>query len=748
MTPEAKQKLIQRLEQGRHRLFVMPVRPPIQDIGATIVAEPVRGVDRVRTVSDYWGGIRRHKLIVCVLGLVSALAALAWSLTQKPMFRATASVEVQVVNEEFLNMKNVDPITSNLSLEAYLQTQVELLGTDAVFARVAHSFSPQGTGGSTRGPKKDGVLQRLRQALLMKPTQVSSPEEEALESIRDSVKIKPVSATHIIHIIAEQSDGVRAAELANSVATEFINYSVESRWNANQKTNEWLNRQVSAVKAKLEGSERELQNYTRGSGLVFEGQENSVARARLKALQEELSRAEADRVAKQSQYEMAISAQADSLPAVLDNATLGDYQVKLAEMRRQLAEFNEAYTPAHYKVKRLEQQIAELQNAFEKKRGDIVRRIGNEHEASRRREAMLRNAFAAQASVVSDQAAKEIRYNILKREVDSNRLLYDALLQRLRESNVATAYYASNIRLIDPARPAPYPFKPNPPLNVLLAALGGMFAAACFLVVREATDKSIRTPGEARAFTRVPELGVIPYHAGPARGRSGVTGAVGVHDSLRSALASVITKEWQAGRRTLIVTSPGPWEGKTTVACGLATVLARMGQRVILVDGDARRPKLHKIFGTSRQSGLGELLREDGAIDRMRRSDLGCPTATDGLVVLPAGEDLESVGDVVYASRMPALLTRLEREFDFVIVDTPPVLCLPTARITGRTGAAVLLVLRYGRTTPDAALTAASHLREGGCRILGTVLNCWDPRVSYYGYDAIYGSTTKGSRPA
>src|SRR5665811_1580874 len=224
----------------------------------------------------------------------------------------------------------------------------------------------------------------------------------------------------------------------------------------------------------------------------------------------ELSRAQADRVTRQSQYEMATTASTDSLPEVLDDPTLKDYHVKLTYLRRQLAERSSVLTPSHPSVQKIQAQVTTLETALEKARANVTRRIQNEFESAQRRERLLAASYQAQARVMTEQSAKVTHYNILKREVDNNRQLYDSMLQHVKEAGIASALHASNIRVIDPARPPARPYKPSLLLNSALGLLAGGFFGIVFIVLRERADRSIQSPGEASLYLDVPELGVIP----------------------------------------------------------------------------------------------------------------------------------------------------------------------------------------------------------------------------------------------
>ena len=247
-------------------------------------------------------------------------------------------------------------------------------------------------------------------------------------------------------------------------------------------------------------------------------EKDNVAEEKLRQLQEELSKAQADRVTSQSKYELVSTASPESLPEVLDDATLKEYQVKLTDLRRQLAEISSSLTPAHPAVKKVQAQVTALESALDKERTNVVQRIRNEFESAQRREHLLAANYASQARLMSEQAAEVTHYNILKREVDTNRQLYDSMLQNVQQAGMTSALGASNIRVVDSAEPPTRPYKPSVVLNSAFGLLAGAFFGIAFVVVQERANRTIRGPGDTTIYLDVPELGAIPS-AKAVRGR-------------------------------------------------------------------------------------------------------------------------------------------------------------------------------------------------------------------------------------
>jgi capsular exopolysaccharide synthesis family protein len=676
--------------------------------------------------AEYWRTLRRRKGTVLFAALLGLLGAALYTLPQTPVYQARAVIEWQGLNENFLNMQAVNLVPdSGASPEYDIQTQIHILQSGALIERVVSKL------GLSQRPlvTPQDRLSAWRRILGFAPPAGAAAAGRSL-----SVRGQP--NTRLILVACDSTDPRLAADFVTTLLSEYVEQNLESRWKTNEKTGEWLARQMEDVKIKLEQSDDALQSYARATGLVFTSEDkDSVAEQRLRELEEELSKAQADRVARQSRYETALRAAPESLPEVVDDGSLQEYQSKLAELRRQLAELTSSFTSQHPKVKKVEAQIAALDAALEKERGNIVHRIRNDFEAAQRREQLLSADYDAQARLVSEQADKVTHYNILKREVDTNRQLYDAMLQRVKEAGVASALRASNIRVVDPAKPPERPYKPDVPANSVFGMLTGFLAGAAFVVMRERADRSLRAPGDAEACLGVSELGVVPSGAnGIARRHRAVSdfalvtwerGLTPIAESFRGVVASLILAGENGTRpRIVVVSSPNAGEGKTTVAVNLAIALGEINQRVLLIDADLRKPSLHEIFCLDNQAGLTSILT--GRTAAWSFAGAVESTHIPGLSVLAGGSLPDRTPRLLHSPRLGELLRAVRLQFDTVLIDTPPVLPMPDARVIARLADSVVLVVRAHRTTREAASLACQRFSEDGALVLGAVLNDWN----------------------
>ena len=714
------------------------------------------------SLMDYWNILLRHRKVLLSFALVGLLGAFVISLAQTPIYRVRTSLEIQGTNLLEIKGSN-DYIGSYATLESYVETQVKLLQSEYLLEHVIDKLQIQKERPATGWRAFASRVQRIFE---FSQTSRLPEREKLIQEIERNLTVRTSGNSRLLEVLYESPDPKGAAEFANTLVSQFTELTQEERWKSAQATAEWLTNHLDKMKVQLEASEAQLQDYAHTSGLSFTSEKENLAESQLKELQDELSKVQAERIANQAKFEAAKSKPADSLPEMLDDPTMREYGQKLTELQRQYAELSATLTPEHYKVQRVQAQINELNSVMQKERSNVLRRIGNEYAAALRRERLLSQAHAKQEKVVADQSEKAIHYDTLKRDVDSNRRLYEVMLQRVKETSLAAAMRDSNVLVIDRAKPLPLPYRPSLPTNSAIGLFSGVLLGFGFVLLRERLDHKIQVPGDALTYLNLPELGAIPLaelpttqqvskgfyarHALPSRSKRDQVSspdecpelATWQHkpsllaECVRTTLTSILLSGHNGDHpRVVVLTSPCPGDGKTTVASNLSIAMAEIRQKVLLIDGDLRRPRLHEVFGVSNDWGLGDVLRESIALETIPITRLVCKTKISGLYLLPGGRDTMTPSTLLYSPRMSGLLSCVRREFDMVLVDAPPVIHLADARVLGRLADGIILVIRAGQTTPESAMFACQRFAEDGTRVLGTILNSWDPKSDgRYGY--------------
>lgn len=689
--------------------------------------------------------------VIVLVVLLSAGVGAGLTFVQSPIYRARATLEIQAPLESVFGLQG-GPSAQSYQPASFLLTQVKTLESRTLNKRALEALKKQNKLSTYRPPDR---LAAWKQVLGLR-AEPREPSAAPPRVPRFETKVKAFDGTQVVEIVCESPDPAFSADYANTLADEFVQFNLDTRWTSYQRSADWLSRQLGELKGKLETSERELQSYSASSGLLYTDEKDSVQSGKLKQIQEELSKAQADRVAKQAVLEVAMASNADAVPMVIDNERLSGYQIKITELRRELAELSSLYTSDYYKVIRVKAQISEVESAFKRERDSILLRIRNEFQAAQRREKLLLADYYGQAQTVSVQASKAIHYDVLKRDVDTNRQLYGALLQKVKEASVASAFAATNMRIMDPAEPPSTPFKPSLVSNVLKGLSAGLLLGVFLVVATDRINRSLRAPGETPFHLKVPELGVIPASDSnaltttsrpPKPKQSSILlpeADADAHaedrvelitwqdsnsllaESFRSTLASILLTSNGSRPKVLLVTSASRGEGKSTTVSNLGISLAEIDHKILLIDADMRKPRLHYLFDLSNSWGLSDLLREKTDLRSCPIEALARPTQVANLWVLPSGPGTLSISNLLYSERMAELLQRFETEFHTIIIDTPPMLAISDARVLGRLADGAILVVRAGQTTRDAALSAKDRLDEDGIPVLGTILNGWD----------------------
>ena len=715
-----------------------------------------------------WGRfLHRHRgriFLGAVFGLTLGLLVTA---VQPTIYRARAALEIQDLAENFMNLKDQDPTTSGATgatPESHFLTQLKILQSRTLIERVVAKLHDHPAASAARSKPVSRWTWNYVRGLLRRPDPLDGDRQHTVESVMDRVTVRAPAQTHIAEVFFDSEDPGLAADFANTLVQEFVTYSREMRWESAQKTVDWLTIQLGDMKTKLEASEARLQAYAQSAGLSFTAEPQHLAELKLRQLQDEVTRAQADRADKQSRYELAESRTTEALPAALEDGTLKEYRLKLTDLEQALADLSSTLTSEHYRVRRVKAQIAQLKTAIQQEQQNVLTRSANDYAGAKRHEALLTHAYAEQAKIVSDQAQKAIHYNTLRHEVETNHQIYSALLQRIQQAGLASAMRAGNILVVDTADPPLLRYRPSLFLNSAVGLCCGVFLAFAFVMFRERLDTSFRDPGLAPLHLNLPELGIIPCFGEGDRRQIVVSTGKGaaltffrlagarvqnaplVADSFRTTLTSILLPDLDRKTpRAIVVTSPDPGAGKTTVISHLGIAAAEMGLRVLLIDGDLRRPSLHEIFHLTSSWGLSNLLCPGLDLDTPPLSQLALQTKFQRLFVLPSGLSVTNATQLLYSQPMVDLLRRMKGEFDLVFIDAPPMVHLADARVLGRLADGVILVLRAGQTTRMAAAQACERLAEDGTRIIGTILNSWDfNRASGQGYDDLQKVYARG----
>ena len=525
--------------------------------------------------------------------------------------------------------------------------------------------------------------------------------------------------------------------------------------------------QIEEANHRVNDAEERLRDFSQANGNLFAG-DTTLDDTKLAQLKGELAKIQSVRINRQTRYDLTQKYPPEQLAEVLDDGVLRSYQQEIERLKREKAMLLTTLTEKHEKVQKVDAQLEVLQKSYAAEISSVLQRIKHDFEASKKEEQALAGAYAGQSQRVGSEAGKVQQYQALKREVDTQRQTYQSLKMQENQTSLSSSVPITPISTVEHAVPADTPYKPQPILNISFGTVFGLAFAAGFIFLRERMDRSIKVPGMTHRLFNAPELGVIPNLGNGNSAKRGWLGAKtkngnGTHEdpntalvvpasaptfvteSFRSTLASIIRNQ-ASGRpqKIILVTSPGPSEGKTTVVQNLGIVLAESGRKVLLVDADFRRPHLHRKFGLANEWGLIDLLSEDLPLSEYPLERLAVPTGLPGLAILPNRVTQNNVAKALYSPRFRAVLENFSRQYDMILVDAPPILSVADARIIAPLTDSLILVLRCGVTDRESAMEAYQRIQADGASLLGTVLTDYDlsgDRRRQYYYD--YGDTSR-----
>ncbi|MFQ5926207.1 MAG: GumC family protein [Terriglobia bacterium] len=778
MEEEPPNNQIERYEPAPHALQPRPSSLAVSRQTLEMVEAP--------DLRAYWRVLRKRRWTILTVFFVLFTVVLIATLKQKPLYRATALLEIQKENPNVLTVQELFELET--VSYTYLETQYKILKSDTLARRVIEQlrldtvaeFNPPARTWWSSQKKEAPAAPQTFEVRHGAPGPDPQNQQNVLRRFQGRLDIEPVFRSRLVEVSFESHNRELAAQVVNTLASTYIEQNLEARWDATQKASEWLARELGNVKARLEKSEDELQRYTRQQGLLFleseRGGEENIVNQRLRQLQEELTRAQAARYEKESLYRLVEAGDDSSLPAVFDDTLMQNLTVRLADLKREYAQLTAIFSPDYPRVKQVQNQIDELEAILARERERGVQRIRNEYEAAQRREDLVRRAFEEQQKQASLIGERSVQYNILKREVETNKQLYEGLLQRLKEAGVTAGLKASNIRIVDAAEPPRVPVKPKVLLNLALALVLGLTLGTGAALLQEYLDNTLKTSEDVERFVRVPALALIPSVDSLNHRRGGIYGLSGrgklltsgadkpvpprpedwyridgdprqfsaFGEAFRSLRTSVLLSTPERPRRSLLVTSAQPREGKTTISANLAISLAQLGQRVLLIEGDMRRPCIHKVFKIQNSAGLVSYLT-----GQQTWQALVAPTEVPGLDALVCGPVPPNPAELLSSERMRNLIRAAMAHYQFVIVDSPPLLNVADARILATLVEGLVLVVKAGSTPRDLVQRASMHVSDVGANILGIVLNSLDVRAEdyyywYYRHD-YYGSQDETS---
>lgn len=703
---------------------------------------------RERTLGDYWRILRKRKWTVIASLVVVVTAGALISLTMTPIYDAVARISISSYAPSILHFKDDqrygDPVENQ---DLLIATQVNILQSNTLALQVIHNLGLNNRpefAGKERPSSTGGV------PLSGSSAQSLEREDELIRVFHSNLKVLSVPSTAIIEIKYSSPDPRLAAEIANATADTFIEQDVKSRFDSAMQAADWLSKQLDDLQIKVETSQARLIEYQKLHGIVGTDEKQNLTFEKLNELGRQLTQSQADRIQKESLYQIAKGTNSGTLASVLQDPALSTLAQQKVQLQIQYAQLTTQFGSSYPKVLEIQNQLSQISKAYQEELQSGVLRVQNEYYTAVKREQMLTAALNDQTAVANQLNENAIEYRILKQEADSNRQLYDGLVEKLKEASLAAGLHSSNIRIVDKARVPLLPARPNVRRNMLFALLLGLACGVAGALALEAADNTVRTPEQAQVLG-LPVMAAIPLKAvlngakatgarfflAPRTGNGCPAALVTslepqsqISEAYRTLRTSILLSRAGQPPQVIVFTSALPRDGKTMTSVNTAVVMAKQGKRVLLIDADLRRPSVHIVLELRSDVGLSNVL-SGGA----KWKDAVQPTAEANLFVLPSGPLPPHPSELLASASMQDLIREGRKEYDHIIIDSPPVLSVTDAVLLAVQADMVTLVVRSGQTTMGAIRNARDLLLHVKAPLRGIVLNAVDihsPDYYYY----------------
>ena len=717
-----------------------------------------------------WRVLREYRWLILAVMLASLAAALLYVTTRVPIFTAEATVMIDRQPPRVLKAQEdtqTPPVDYYGSVE-YYKTQYEVLRSRDL-ASLALRNSGIGAELAAKTLRQQsgtlnyfGGLPTAKHAAAS-ATAVQPSELSLIPSYLSMLSVAPVQGTSLVRIGFNSPDPELSARLANTHASAYMRYGIEMRSRANKDAIEFLQKKLLDLKERLEKSEAALNSYRKEKGIISLDDKGNLTIDRLNDLNNRLTEAEADRISQEAHYQVARSGNYDALPSIASSTAVQGLKTELAKLQSEYSQLAKEFKAGYPRLDKVKAQIDTVQKQLTSELQSEARRVEGFYRAASKKESELRARVEAQKKLTLDLKDAGVQYAILAREVDTNRQLYESVLQRLKEMSVAAEVRSSNVYLMEQAQVPGGPSYPRKPRTLLMGLLLGLAGGIGLAFLLDRLDNTLKTPAESEQYLRLPNLAVIPdfatvdgaragylpYHLRrvlnqptKATAESGNRELILAHhplsiiaESYRSLRTALLLSRAAERPRTLLITSATRHEGKTATSVNTAIMFAQMGLKTILVDGDLRRPRCHKVLTIEKAAGLTEVLTGLCPLD-----DAIGATASENFFFLSSGSLPPNPAELLGSEKMKSLIDTLADKFDCVIFDSPPVMPVTDAILIARNVDGVVLVVDSQSTAKQLIREVRSKLVNYHAKILGIVLNRVDTQSG--GYSRYYSHYT------
>jgi len=693
--------------------------------------------------------IRRKWLIVCILAL-SFITTLIFTLASTKIYKATATIEVTQQTPQVTKFEEV--VAAEVQAREFYETQVALLTSQALIERVVEKLNlmtnpivVETVFGDGR-PSISSRIKELIKSFLPKDTESASQAlltEETLRKqalfryISDNLQAEPSRKSMLITVSFTSPSRKLSQKLVNTLVQEFIAWKMDQKLEASQIARDFLMKQIDRAKISLEKTEEELNRFAKQAGIVsLDARLNSIYR-QLEELNSSVAITESDMIAKKAVYQQAAKDGPGNLPQVLGSPVIASLKDQYAKLQAEYEDLSTTFHGEYPKVKNLEARMLTIASRIEAEEKKIFQSIKNEYDTALEKVDAMQVRVERQKQLAMDLNERATQYTIMAREVGTNKAIYQSLLERAKEIESMVGVSSSNIHIVDNASLPIFPFKPKVRLNLLLAIVVGFLGGlGCAFLVEYFAD-TITNPDQIADRFQIPILGVVPLtksNGHPLEKTFISDPRAPLSEAIRTSKVSIQLSGADTNSKSFLITSTTPSEGKTTLAVNLAMSFAVAGEKVVLIDSDLRKPRIHKVFNIpngGNGNGLSSFLA--GVTDRMQL----CGGETENLRIIPSGPIPPNPVELLASKRFKRLLKQLAEKYDRIILDGPPHHGFADILVLSQQVGGIVLVSSIGETSRE----ALRHFKKGINNVNGVILGCIVNKVNTakrYGYRSYY----------
>lgn len=687
-------------------------------------------------ISWYRHIIWNRRWTVLAIALPVFLVSFFGTVRQKPTYRATGTLEIDMPRNSVTSLNEL--FQEQAAPDSYLQTQAQMLRSSVLVTRVIGQLNP----GNAAKPTQDQV-----------------------NDFQSRLSVDYTKGSPLLQVNYDSHSPELAAGIVNRLMALSIDETREQRAAAAVNASGWLLDQLNQTKAKLEQASLALARYEEDHRLLFvettDGGSQNIYNDRLQQLQAELTRVQTVRIEKESIYRQAQAGDASTL----HNSVLEDLLTKESDLRLQLSQLSSKFGPNFPQIRQVTENLAHIRSLVSDERTNALRQAATEYKTALRQETLLQDTFETQKKTAVGTSQQSLQHSILKGEVDLDRQVYDGLLKQMNEAGISSTFAVANARIVEAAQPPSTPIRPRVFFNLALGVLLGLSLGVLFTFLQEHLLDRFRSEDDVQTYLNLPLLASIPaapLHA--AAHANGVNGSAyngshlngngnGIHaqagpeawfrldrdgsehfelsEAFRNLRTSLMFPSDGAPSRSVLISSAVPAEGKTTVSANVSVALAQLGKNVLLIDGDLRRPSVHKVFSIKNDTGLTDYLQEQRDWRKAVR-----PSGVHGLDVIVSGERPSNPAELLSSRRMGELIRQAKTQYDMVVLDSPTLLHMADGRVLASYVEAVLLIVKSEATPRKLVKQACANLRSVTGKIMGVVLN----QVDLHGEESSYAN--------